>query len=61
MQHYPFVSYGFRLYDAGDVTHLLTAAGFGSIRTEEEQEPDQEINGQPVRVDSLVVVAHKPG
>ncbi len=61
MQHYPFVSYGFRLYDAGEVTRLLSAAGFRVVSTEEEQEPDQEIGGQPVRVDGLVVVAQKPG
>jgi ubiquinone/menaquinone biosynthesis C-methylase UbiE len=59
MQHYPFVSYGFWLYDASEVTALLSAAGFRVLSTEEE--PNQEIDGQPVRVDGLVVVAQKPG
>ena len=61
MQHYPFVSYGFRLYDAGDITPLLSAAGFGLVSTEEEREPDQEFNGRLQRVDGLLVVARKPG
>jgi ubiquinone/menaquinone biosynthesis C-methylase UbiE len=61
MQLYPFVAYDFRLYDAGEVTSLLAAAGFWETGTDEEQEPDQEINGQTVRVDGLIVVARKPG
>ncbi len=60
MQHYPFVSYGFRLYDAAEVAVLLAASGFRVVRTVEEPEPDQEFNGQAQRVDSLLVVAQKP-
>jgi hypothetical protein len=60
MQHYPFVSYGFRLYDAAEVTALLAAASFRPVRAVEEPEPDQEFNGQAQRVDSLLVVAQKP-
>jgi SAM-dependent methyltransferase len=61
MQHYPFVPYGFRLYDADEVASLLAAAGFGETGAEEEREPDQEIDGQTVRVDGLIVVALRPG
>lgn len=60
MQHYPFVSHGFRLYDAAEVTALLAASGFREVRAVEEPEPDQEFNGQAQRVDSLIVVAQKP-
>ena len=61
MQHYPFVSYGFRLYDAAEVTALLAASGFREVHAVEEPEPDQEFNGRVQRVDSLIVVAQKPG
>lgn len=68
MQHYPFVSYGFRLYDAAEVTALLAASGCRlaasgcrEVRAVEEPEPEQEFNGQAQRVDSLIVVAQKPG
>jgi hypothetical protein len=61
MQHYPFVSHGFRLYDAAEVTALLAASGFPEVRSVEEPEPDQELDGQAQRVDSLIVVAQKPG
>ncbi len=60
MQHYPFVSHGFRLYDAAEVTALLAASGFRVVRVVEEPEPDQEFNGQAQRVDSLLVVGQKP-
>lgn len=59
MQHIPVVKYGFNLYSEENVTELLFENGFTLISCTERQEPDQEIAGQKIKMESLAVVAEK--
>lgn len=59
MQTYPFVKYGFNLFEEEDVTELLLENGFTPISATERKEPDQEVSGKKVKVESLIVVAEK--
>ena len=59
MQHYPFVKYGFRLFNREELAALLTSNGFRIISIVEKQEPDQEINGEKINVETLLACAVK--
>lgn len=58
MKYYPFVKYGFRLFEPGDVRRLLEENSFTVKEVLEKNEPDQQINGETFPVESLIVVAH---
>lgn len=59
MEQYPFTQYGFTMYNKAELLTLLSENGFKIIQISEEQEPDQEINGETVKVASLIVCAEK--
>lgn len=59
MQHYPFVKYGFTMFSADEVTDLLHKNKFMVTDTFEKPEPEQEINGEKVRVSTLIVIAQR--
>ena len=59
MQQYAFTQYGFTLYSKEELCDLLSNNGFHITQVTEEQEPDQEINGETIRVASLIVCAEK--
>ncbi len=57
MEHYPFVKYGFTKYTKEEVVKLLADNGFALLEVIEKKEPVQEIFGQQVDVELIVVVA----
>jgi len=57
MKNYPFTKYGFTMFSKEEVEQLLTENGFTNIRASEIQEPDFELNGQMVKMESLIVEA----
>jgi ubiquinone/menaquinone biosynthesis C-methylase UbiE len=59
MKNYPFVKHGFTLYGKNDVQELLSKNSFTVTNTIEKKEPDQEINGHKVKVETLIVCAEK--
>lgn len=59
MQNYPVVKYGFNLFTEEEVTELLLENGFVPLCSTEREEPDQVINGQTIKVESLMVMAEK--
>ncbi len=59
MQHYPFVQYGFQMYSSQELSAMLTGNGFTVTSMLEKPEPDQEINGQLMVVETLIVGAVK--
>lgn len=59
MKFYPFVKYGFDMFTKNELKYLLTDNGFKINTFLERTEPDQEVNGVNMRVDSLIVCAEK--
>ena len=59
MKFYPFVKYGFTMFDKDDLTKLLTQNRFNVVNTIEKEEPDQEVGGQKMKVETLIVCAEK--
>ena len=59
MQHYPFVKYGFQIFSSPELGALLTRNGFTVTTILKKPEPDQEINGQKLTVETLIVGALK--
>jgi ubiquinone/menaquinone biosynthesis C-methylase UbiE len=59
MEHYPFVQYGFKLFDKTDVSKLLVNNRFNVAEIIEAREPDQQLGGQTLRVDTLIVIGAK--
>lgn len=59
MQTYPFVKYGFTMYDKEEVEDLLLRNGFQLIAAIETDEPDQQIGEISIQVKSLVIRACK--
>jgi ubiquinone/menaquinone biosynthesis C-methylase UbiE len=57
MKAYPFVKYGFKMYDAPDLESLLTANGFSVQQTIVRDEPEQNLTGRDIKVETLIVVA----
>lgn len=60
MKHYPFVKFGFEMFDPSDVEAHLTKAGFELTDLVEAREPDREVLGEVIRVDHVVVAARRP-
>ncbi|HNR18668.1 MAG TPA: class I SAM-dependent methyltransferase [Bacteroidia bacterium] len=55
----PFTQYGFKLYSEEELKNLLTKNGFSIVSTHLEQEPPFEVNGQEVKLISLISVCSK--
>jgi ubiquinone/menaquinone biosynthesis C-methylase UbiE len=59
MEHYPFVKFGFAMFTKESLANLLSANNFEVIDTIEKEEPGQEISGELVRVETLIISAKK--
>ncbi len=61
MKVFPFVEYGFNLFGVSDWTTLLEENGFENIQTELQSDPEIQLDGKPLRMESICVVATKGG
>jgi ubiquinone/menaquinone biosynthesis C-methylase UbiE len=59
MELYPFTKYGFNMFSKDELADVISGNGFRIKEILEKKEPDQEINGKKVVVESLIVVAEK--
>lgn len=59
MEAYPFVKYGFDMFNISDVTHLLQDNNYTVIKHIEKEEPEQEVNGVLMKVETLIIHAQK--
>lgn len=59
MERYPFTRFGFTMYSREEVVALITNAGFNVSEIIENEEPGQEIDGNIIDVESLIVVGTK--
>jgi ubiquinone/menaquinone biosynthesis C-methylase UbiE len=59
MEKYPFTQYGFNMFSKEEVTALLHQNGFTVMQAFEKQEPDFDLNGEMIAIESLIVVAKK--
>lgn len=59
MEKYPFTQYGFKMFSKEDVCALLQQNGFTIADVLEKQEPDFDLNGEMIAIESLIVVAKK--
>lgn len=59
MTNYPFTKYGFTMYSKEEVEQLLIKNGYSILQSVEIQEPNFELNGEMVKMESLVVTAIK--
>jgi len=59
MKLYPFVKYGFTMYSKEELASLLTRYDFKVTNIFEKEEPSQEINGELVKVEALIISAVK--
>jgi ubiquinone/menaquinone biosynthesis C-methylase UbiE len=59
MKNYPFTKYGFNMFSKEEAEQLLTKNGFAILQALEIQEPDFELNGELVKMESLVIEAVK--
>ncbi len=57
MEHLPFVKYGFSIFDKAEISDLLTTNGFAVTGSVERTEPPQTINGNEVKLETLIVKA----
>ena len=59
MQYYPFVKYGFEMFNKEELTDLLTQNDLNVTDIIEREEPEQEIAGEKMSVETLIVCAEK--
>jgi ubiquinone/menaquinone biosynthesis C-methylase UbiE len=59
MELYPFTKYGFKMFSKNDLADVISKNRFRIKEVLEKKEPDQQINGKTVVVESLIVVAEK--
>lgn len=57
MEYYPFVKYGFNMFSKEDLCELLTKNNYSVTEIIEKVEPEQELNGTKVSVETLIVIA----
>jgi ubiquinone/menaquinone biosynthesis C-methylase UbiE len=57
MQYYPFVQYGFTMFTKEEVSEILIKNGFIINSLVENEEPEQEVFGAKVKVESLIISA----
>ncbi len=59
LEQMPFTKYGFNMFAKEELAALLTANGFKVVDTLEITEPEHEINGKKMIVETLIVCAEK--
>jgi ubiquinone/menaquinone biosynthesis C-methylase UbiE len=59
MRNYPFTRYGFKMYSRENLINLLEMINFKILNVKQFHEPDLELNGKFIKVDSLIVEAEK--
>lgn len=59
MEKYPFVKYGFDMFTKNDLTGLLSENRFSVMNYWEKEEPEQDIAGNKMKVETLIVSAKK--
>lgn len=59
MELYPFTQYGFQMFSKEELDHLVSAHGFTPVAIVEKKEPDQELNGMILTMETLIVRAVK--
>ena len=59
MENYPFTKYGFNMFTKEEVVQLLIKNNFTIVQAIEKQEPDFELNGAMVKIESLIIEAEK--
>lgn len=59
MAAYPFVKYGFDMFNKSEVFQLLHNNNFVVTEHIEKEEPEQEINGKTMKVETLIICAQK--
>ncbi len=59
MIQYPFTKYGFKVFSKDEAEQLLVQNGFTITKVIEKQEPDFELNGKMVQMESLIIEAVK--
>jgi ubiquinone/menaquinone biosynthesis C-methylase UbiE len=55
MKNYPFTKYGFMMFSKEEAEQLLSVNGFTVLCAKEIQEPHFELNGEMVKMESLIV------
>lgn len=55
MINYPFTKYGFTMFSKEEVELLLKKNRFTIVRSVEKQEPNFELNGEMVKMESLII------
>lgn len=59
MQYYPFVQYGFTMFSAEEAKDLLLKNGFAVTSTIEREEPEQILNGEDIKLATLIITSRK--
>lgn len=59
MKNYPFTKYGFTMFSKEEVELLLSQNGFAIVQSLEKQEPDFELNGEMIKMESLIIEVTK--
>jgi ubiquinone/menaquinone biosynthesis C-methylase UbiE len=59
MEHYAYVKFGFKIFSKDDLTKLLSDSNFREIGSFEKEEYKKEINGEEVKVNTLIINAIK--
>lgn len=57
MQHIPFTQYGFTLYEKENIFDLLVQSGFTVNSVGENEEPVQEMHGNPMQMNHTLITA----
>jgi ubiquinone/menaquinone biosynthesis C-methylase UbiE len=57
MENYPFTKYGFNMFSKEEAEQLLLQNDFILLQSIEKQEPDFELNGQLIKIESLIIEA----
>jgi ubiquinone/menaquinone biosynthesis C-methylase UbiE len=55
MENYPFTKYGFNMFSREEIVQLLSKSNFTIVKVTEKQEPDFELNGEMVKIESLII------
>lgn len=59
MEKYPFTKYGFKMFSQEEAIQLLTENGFIITQALVKQEPDFDLNGEMIPIESLIIEAVK--